>query len=151
MWSCVLWGGERSGGLQFFFLDRAIRSAYPVEKVDISTGYSDRIARAKRLGSKRHFFDCVRMPDLVSDRNSPFSIHRSNRIRIGLRACPERIEIVHRESKSIRFRECFRRGVRKQNQNVKSEMCTSRQSSARQHRSTKTVGIHDDISTPGGR
>ena len=36
------------------------------------------------MGSKRHFFDCVRMPDLVSDRKLPFSIHRSDCIRIGL-------------------------------------------------------------------
>ena len=56
----------------------------------------------------------------------------------------------------------------KQNQNVKREMqpkkhrraatwgpfktmYTCRQSSARQHRSTRAASIHDDISTPGGR
>ena len=37
------------------------------------------------MGSKRHFFDCVRMHDLVFDRKSPFSIHRSDCIRIGLK------------------------------------------------------------------
>ena len=74
------------------FLDRAIRSAHPVEKVDpriplknstFSTGCADRIARSNKLGSKRHFFDCVRMPELVSDRKWPFSMHRYDCIRIG--------------------------------------------------------------------
>ena len=48
-----------------------------------STGCADRIARSTILGSKRHFFDCVRMHDLVFDRKSPFSTHRSDCIRIG--------------------------------------------------------------------
>ena len=57
----------------------------PLKKSTFSTGCADRIARPKKMGSKRHFFDCVRMPDLVSDRKSPFSIHRSDCRRIGLR------------------------------------------------------------------
>ena len=56
---------------------------HPVENSTFSTGCADRIARSKKLGSKRHFFDCVRTPDSISDRKSPFSIHRSNCIRIG--------------------------------------------------------------------
>ena len=56
----------------------------PLKNSTFSTGCADRIARSKKLGSKRHFFDCVRMPDFVSDQKSPFSIHRSDCIRIGL-------------------------------------------------------------------
>ena len=55
----------------------------PLKKSTFSTGCADRVARSKKLGSKRHFFDYVRMSDLVSDRKSPFSIHRSDCIRIG--------------------------------------------------------------------
>ena len=55
-----------------------------LKKSIFSTGCVDRVARSKKLGSKRHFFDCVRMLDLVSDRNPPFSIHLSDCIRIGL-------------------------------------------------------------------
>ena len=57
----------------------------PLQKSTFSTGYADRIARSKKSGSKRHFFDCVRMPDLVTDRISPVSFHRSDCIIIGLR------------------------------------------------------------------
>ena len=52
-----------------------------------STGCADRIARSKKLGSKRYFFECVRMHDLVFNRKSPFSIHRSDCIGIGLTYC----------------------------------------------------------------
>ena len=54
----------------------------PLKRSIFSTGCADRIARSKKLGSKRHFFDCARIPDLVSDRKSPFSIHRSDCVRI---------------------------------------------------------------------
>ena len=53
----------------------------PLKKSTFSTGS---IARSKKMGSKRQFFDCIRMPHLISDRKSPFSIHRSDCIRIGL-------------------------------------------------------------------
>ena len=84
-----------------------------------------------------------------------------------LRACPNRIEIVNHKSKSIRFRECFGRGVqtesKHENRNTAEKhrraatygsfktMYTCRQSSARQHRSTRAAGIQDENSTPGGR
>ena len=38
----------------------------------------------EKVGIEKHFFDCVRIHDLVFDRNSSFSIHRSDCIRIGL-------------------------------------------------------------------
>ena len=57
----------------------------PLKKSAFSRGCADRIAQSKKSGSKRHFFDRVRMHDLVFDRKSPFSIHRSDCIRIGLR------------------------------------------------------------------
>ena len=56
----------------------------PLKKSTFSMGCAERIARSKKLGSKRHFFNCLRMHDLVYDRKSPFSIHRSDCIRIGL-------------------------------------------------------------------
>ena len=67
-----------------FFSDRAVRSAHPVEKLDFLDGMCGSGCSIEKLGSKRHFFDCVRVPDLVSDRKLPFSIHRSDCIRIGL-------------------------------------------------------------------
>ena len=54
----------------------------PLKKSTFSTGCADRIARSKKMGSNRHFFDCVRTTDLVSHRKSPFSVHRSDCIRI---------------------------------------------------------------------
>ena len=69
------------------FFDRAIRSVHPVEKVDFFDLCADRIARSNKLGSKRHFFDCVRMHDLVFDWKSPLSIPRSDCIRIDLKLC----------------------------------------------------------------
>ena len=82
------------------------------------------------------------------------------------RACPNRIEIVINKSKSIHFRGCFGRGVqtasKRENINAAERhgrastfgpfkiMCTCRQSSARQHRSTRAAGTHN-IPTPGGR
>ena len=36
----------------------------PLKKSTFSTGCSDRIGRSKKKGFKRHFFDCVRMPDV---------------------------------------------------------------------------------------
>ena len=84
-----------------------------------------------------------------------------------MRVCPNRIENRKRKSKSIRFRECFQRGVqtesKREMRNAAEKhgraatygpfktMNTCRQSSVRQHRSTRAAGIHDDISTPGGR
>ena len=56
----------------------------PLKQSTFSTGCADRIARSKKLGSKRDFFDRVRIHDLVFDRKSPFSIHRSDFIRNGL-------------------------------------------------------------------
>ena len=86
---------------------------------------------------------------------------------LGVRACPRRIENRKRKSKSIRFRECFGRGVQTESKREKriaaekhgraatyrpfKTMNTCRQSSIRQHRSTRAASIHDDISTPGGR
>ena len=83
-----------------------------------------------------------------------------------LRACPNRIEIVNRKSKSIRFRECFGRSVQAESKREHRKaaekhgraatygpfktMHTCRQSSARQHRSTRAAGTHN-IPTPGGR
>ena len=58
----------------------------PLKMSTFSTGCADRIARSKKLGSKRHFFDYVRMHDLVFDRKSPFTSHRSDCIIIGLRS-----------------------------------------------------------------
>ena len=59
----------------------------PLKTPTFSAGNEDRLARLKKLGSKRHFFDCVRVPDLVSDRKPPFfDPHRSDCIRIGLTA-----------------------------------------------------------------
>ena len=57
----------------------------PLKKSTFSTGCADRTARSKKLGSKRHFFDCVKTHDLVLNQKSPFSIHRSDCIRIGRR------------------------------------------------------------------
>ena len=84
---------------------------------------------------------------------------------VRLRACPNRIENRKRTSKSIRFRECFRRCVesKRKKRNAAEKrgraatygpfitMNTCQQSSFRQHRSTGAAGIHDNISTPGGR
>ena len=68
------------------FFDRAIRSTHPVEKVDIFDGMRRSHCSIEKVGiEKRHFFDCVRMHDLVFDRKSPFSIHRFVCIRIGPR------------------------------------------------------------------
>ena len=85
------------------FFDRAIRSVHPVEKVDFSTGCADRIARSFFLGSKRHFFDSVRKHDLVFDRKSPFSIHRSDCIRIGLKIhfSTDQMQIKLNEKKNL--------------------------------------------------
>ena len=58
----------------------------PFKKSTFSTGCADRMARSKKLGSKRHFVDSVTMHDLVFDRKSPFSTHRSDCRRIGLKA-----------------------------------------------------------------
>ena len=70
-------------GLKNFF-DRAIRSADPVEKVDFFEGMCGSDCSIEKVGIEELFFDCVRMPDLVSDRKSPFSIDQSDCIRIGL-------------------------------------------------------------------
>ena len=81
---------------------------------------------------------------------------------VRLRACPNRIENRKRTSKSIRFRECFRRCVesKRKKRNAAEKrgraatygpfitMNTCQQSSFRQHRSTGAAGIHDNISTP---
>ena len=56
----------------------------PLKKLTFSTGCADRIVRSNKLGSKKHVFGRVRMPDLVSDRKSPFLIHRSDCIKICL-------------------------------------------------------------------
>ena len=72
-------------GFNFYFSIEQSDPRIPLKKSTFSTGCTDRIARSKKMGSKRHFFDCVRMPDLVSDRKSPFSAHRSHCIRIGVR------------------------------------------------------------------
>ena len=62
-------GGERCNGLQ-----KVLRSSFaleqsdpriPLKKSTFSTGCADRIARSKKKGSTRHFFDCGRMPDLI--------------------------------------------------------------------------------------
>ena len=71
------------------FFDRAIRSGHPVEKVDFLDGMCGSDCSIGKLGSKRHLFGCIRLPDLISDRKSPFSIHRSDCIRIGLKAKPK--------------------------------------------------------------
>ena len=81
--------------------------------------------------------------------------------------CCEGVSKQNRKSKSFRFQECFGRGVQTESKRGKRNaaenheraatygpsktMYTCRQSSARQHRSSRAAGIHDDISTPGGR
>ena len=89
----------------------------------------------------------------------------SGTIIVGLRASPNRIVIVNRKSKSIRYGECFGRDQtesKREKRNAAEKhgraatygpfktMYTCRQSSARQHRSTRAAGIQDDMSTPGG-
>ena len=54
------------------FFDRAIRSAHLAQKVEFFDGMCGSDSSIEKFGSKRHFFDCVRMPDLVCDRKSPF-------------------------------------------------------------------------------
>ena len=68
-----------------FFAIEQFDPRIPLKKSTFSTGCADRIARSKKLGSKRHFFDCVKTHDLVLNQKSPFSIHRSDCIRIGLK------------------------------------------------------------------
>ena len=67
------------------FLDRAIRSAHPVEKLDCFEGMRGSVCSIEKHGIEKALFDFVRMPAFVSDRKSPCSIHRSECIRIGLR------------------------------------------------------------------
>ena len=104
----------------------------------------------------------------VSDRKRASSILVSDCIRSGLRACPKRIENRNPESKVVRFREYFRRGVqtesKRENRNPGEKqrraqltgqepsmtVHTCRQYSAQQHRSTTEAGKRDDTSTPGG-
>ena len=71
-------------GFNFFF-----RSSNPIRESRCKNRLFQRVARVgllyrKNWDRRNHFFDCVRMPDLVCDRKSPFSIHRSNCIRISL-------------------------------------------------------------------
>ena len=102
---------------------------------------------------------------LIPDRMSTKTITTNTTTTI--RACPNRTEIVNRKSKSIRFRECFGRSVqtesKRENRNATEKhgraaiygpfkaINTCGQSSVQQHRSTRAVGMHDDVSTPGGR
>ena len=77
--------GERCGGRQTQF-GRAIRSAHPFEKVGFFDGMCVSDSSIEKIGIEKAVFDCARMPNLVSARKPPFSIHRSDSIRIGLRA-----------------------------------------------------------------
>ena len=65
--------------------DRAIQLAHPVEEVDVFDGMCGSDCSIEKMGSKRHFFDCVRICPIWSPiGKSPFSIHRSDCIRVGL-------------------------------------------------------------------
>ena len=63
----------------------AVHPCIPLKQSIFSTGCADWIARSKNWDREGTFSNCVRMHDLVFDRKSPFSIHRSDCIRIGLR------------------------------------------------------------------
>ena len=71
-------------GIKKFF-DRVIRSAHLVEKVDFVDGMRGSDCSIGKIGIEKAIFRLRKnSPDLVSDRESPVSIHRSDCIAIGL-------------------------------------------------------------------